>query len=131
MAHRTELQTNDNMELVPVTAFDGPALELDFPALRIGVAEYGEGPTGCTVFYFPEGVSTAVDMRGGAIGASETFYGRHHAICFAGGSAFGLEVVSGVRAEPKMLTAGPRPLSDSNPSTNSLMMRKIRHVSSS
>ena len=99
MAHRTELQTNDNMELVPVTAFDGPALELDFPTLRIGVAEYGEGPTGCTVFYFPEGASTAVDMRGGAIGASETFYGRHHAICFAGGSAFGLEVVSGVRAE--------------------------------
>ena len=91
--------TNDNADLKPVTSFEGPALEFDWPALRIGVAEYEEGPTGCTVFHFPDGVTTAVDRRGGAVSAAEWDYGWHHAVCFAGGSAFGLEVVSGVRAE--------------------------------
>ena len=32
--------SNDDATLVPRTSFDGPALELDFPSLRIGVAEY-------------------------------------------------------------------------------------------
>lgn len=91
--------SNDNTKLVPRTSFDGPKVTFDFPALRIGVAEYEEGPTGCTVFYFPDGVSTAVDKRGGMVGAAETNYGWHHAICFAGGSLFGLEVIAGVRAE--------------------------------
>ncbi|NKB67859.1 MAG: 6-aminohexanoate hydrolase [Candidatus Latescibacteria bacterium] len=91
--------TNDNTALQPRTKFDGPALKLTFPGLRIGVAEYAEGPTGCTVFHFPEGVATAVDIRGGSVGAIETDYGWHHAICFAGGSLFGLEAAAGVRAE--------------------------------
>jgi L-aminopeptidase/D-esterase-like protein len=90
---------NDNTNLAPRTSFDGPKLAFDFPALRIGVAEYEEGPTGCTVFHFPDGVSTVVDERGGAVGAAGTDYGWHHAICFAGGSLFGLEVIAGVRAE--------------------------------
>src|SRR5674476_359280 len=34
-----------------------------------------------------------------------------------------------VRALPKIVIAGPRSLSVSNPSTNSLMIRKTRHVS--
>jgi L-aminopeptidase/D-esterase-like protein len=91
--------SNDNTNLVPRTSFDAPQLAFDFPALRIGVAEYEEGPTGCTVFHFPGGVSTVVDERGGAVGAAGTDYGWHHAICFAGGSLFGLEVIAGVRAE--------------------------------
>jgi L-aminopeptidase/D-esterase-like protein len=64
--------SNDNAKLVPKVTFDGPKATFDFPALRIGVAEYEEGPTGCTVFYFPDGVSTAVDDRGGSVGAAET-----------------------------------------------------------
>jgi L-aminopeptidase/D-esterase-like protein len=91
--------SHDNTVIEPRTASDGPRLTFDFPGLRIGVAEYEQGPTGCTVFYFPDGVSTAVDERGGSVGAAETNYGWHHAICFAGGSLFGLEVIAGVRAE--------------------------------
>ena len=34
-----------------------------------------------------------------------------------------------VRALPKIVTAGPKSLSVSNPSTNSLMIRNTRHVS--
>lgn len=82
-----------------MTTFDGQTLEFDLPDMKVGIAEYEEGPTGCTVFHFPKGVSTAVDIRGGSVGASETGYGWYHALCFAGGSLYGLEAALGVRAE--------------------------------
>ncbi len=94
---------------VPVTEFKTPFLEYEFPRLKIGFAEYAEGPTGCTVFLFDQGVVTAVDVRGGMPGVVESEYQFHHAICFAGGSLHGLETVSGVRA---VLTAKEAP---SNP----------------
>jgi L-aminopeptidase/D-esterase-like protein len=90
--------SNDNVSLVPRTDFDGPTLELDFPGLRIGVAEYDEGPTGCTVFHFVDGATCATDVRGGSPGT----IGGHEwvsAICLAGGSLYGLEAASGVAAE--------------------------------
>ena len=38
------------------TQFDeAKKLDIDFNSLRIGTAEYPDGPTGCTVFYFPKG----------------------------------------------------------------------------
>jgi L-aminopeptidase/D-esterase-like protein len=90
--------TNDTQTLSPVVNPDGPALELDFPGLEIGVAEYLEGPTGCTVFHVPEGAKLAVDVRGGSPGWIGD-YGRTHAVCLAGGSVHGLEATSGVVAE--------------------------------
>ena len=91
-------------ELVPRTQFDGPALELDFPGLRIGVAEYEEGPTGCTVFHLPPGgAACAVDVRGGSPGTLGDSYEWTHAICFAGGSLYGLEAACGVAAELKTM----------------------------
>ena len=83
---------------IPVTEFTSPFIEVDFPRLSMGFAEYAEGPTGCTVFLFDQGVVTAVDVRGGMPGVVESEYQFHHAICFAGGSLHGLEAVSGVRA---------------------------------
>ena len=66
----TEPITNDTLTLSPRTTFDGPALAFDFPGLLIGVAEYDEGPTGCTVLVFPgPGMAmTSLDLRGGSIG---------------------------------------------------------------
>lgn len=90
--------TNDLQPLSPVTAFDGPVLELDFPGLEIGIAEYVEGPTGCSVFHFPAGAMLAVDVRGGSPGWIGD-YGWTHAVCLAGGSVHGLESISGVVAE--------------------------------
>jgi L-aminopeptidase/D-esterase-like protein len=90
--------TNDTAKLIPRTVFDGPSLQFDFPAFRVGVAEYAEGPTGCTVFQFPHGAATAIDIRGG----SPKTYGNYewnHAICLAGGSVYGLETTTGVAAE--------------------------------
>jgi L-aminopeptidase/D-esterase-like protein len=91
--------SNDTLELEPRTDFDGPVLELDFPGLEIGCAEYDEGPTGCTVFHFPEGASLQTDIRGGSPGTFGGGYEWVTAICLAGGSLYGLEAVSGVAAE--------------------------------
>lgn len=91
--------SNDHTELVPRTAFDGPELHFDLPGVRIGAAEYDEGPTGCTVFHFlPAGASCATDVRGGAPGQLGGFEWVH-AICLAGGSLYGLEAATGVAAE--------------------------------
>ena len=90
--------SNDNVELVPRTEFGGPVLELDFPGLAIGVAEYDEGPTGCTVFHFTGGATAATDVRGGSPGTIGG-YEWVRAICFAGGSLYGLEAATGVAAE--------------------------------
>jgi 6-aminohexanoate-oligomer endohydrolase len=90
--------SNDGLELTPRTKFEGPTLELDFPSFRIGVAEYDDGPTGCTVFHFPAGAAAATDVRGGSPGTLGG-YEWVHAICLAGGSLFGLEAATGVTAE--------------------------------
>jgi 6-aminohexanoate-oligomer endohydrolase len=91
--------SNDTTTLVPRTDLDGPVLEFDFPGLRIGIAEYEEGPTGCTVFHLPPGgVTCAVDIRGGSPGTIGG-YEWTHAICLAGGSLYGLEATCGVAAE--------------------------------
>ena len=85
--------------LQPVTSFDGPTLEFDFPGLEIGCAEYAEGPTGCTVFHFPQSVTVATDVRGGLPGVFMAGDGPTEAVCFAGGSLYGLEACTGVAAE--------------------------------
>ncbi len=92
--------SNDTLSLTPRTGFSGPALEFDFPGLAVGVAEYDEGPTGCTVFRFPAGSTGLSDVRGGAVGTVLTFReGRVDASCLAGGSVYGLEATAGVSAE--------------------------------
>ncbi|MDQ3928171.1 MAG: P1 family peptidase [Chloroflexota bacterium] len=92
--------TNDRAELTVRTAFDNAKLVFDFPALRIGVAQYEEGPTGCTVFHFPQLAQAAVDVRGGSHGTLLTDErDRAGAICLAGGSLLGIEAATGVTAE--------------------------------
>jgi L-aminopeptidase/D-esterase-like protein len=93
--------------LTPRTAFEGsPVLEFDFPGMKIGIAEYAEGPTGVTVFHFPTRVMATVDVRGGSPGTTGTDALRLgydvpfvDAIAFAGSSSYGLEAVDGVRSE--------------------------------
>lgn len=70
-------------------------LEFDWPALRIGIAEYPAGPTGATVLHFPAGAAMALDVRGGSPGVVGD-YGFVHAIVLSGGSLLGLEAAAGV-----------------------------------
>jgi hypothetical protein len=100
MAADKRMLTNDGDPLDPVTVFTTPELEFEFSGLEIGVAEYAEGPTGCTVFHFPNGATCVSDVRGGASGTVLTQReGWVHAICLAGGSVYGLEASAGVGAE--------------------------------
>jgi len=105
-AQTSQTPSTSQSQLIPKTSSEGPMLQFDFPSLHIGTAEYEEGPTGATVFYFPKGAAAAVDVRGGAPGTTNTDWlqlGYNDlgldAICFAGGSWYGLEAASGVRAE--------------------------------
>jgi hypothetical protein len=54
--------TNDNTRMVPQTGYEGRVLKYDFPGLLVGIAEYKEGPTGCTVFYFPKDAISVADV---------------------------------------------------------------------
>jgi L-aminopeptidase/D-esterase-like protein len=90
----------------PKVVAEGPSLEFDFPSVHVGSAEYEEGPTGATVFYFPKRALAVVDVRGGAPGVINTEplklgYDTPFvdAICFAGGSSYGLEAATGVASE--------------------------------
>jgi len=92
--------SNDTTHPKPVTEIDAKRwLDVDFPGLEIGVAEYKEGPTGCTVFAFGKTVSLHVDVRGGSPGVIGDGLPVVDAVCFAGGSSYGLEAATGVAAE--------------------------------
>ena len=92
--------SNDTVHPKPLTEIDAKRwLDVDFPGLEIGVAEYAEGPTGCTVFHFPEVASLHTDVRGGSPGINGEHLTVTNAICFAGGSLYGLEASTGVAAE--------------------------------
>lgn len=78
------------------TMSDQARVAIDFPGLRIGIADYPEGPTGCTVLVLPRRSALAVDLRGGAISVLNGHYQQVDALCLAGGSAFGLDAGGGV-----------------------------------
>lgn len=75
----------------------------DVPGIRVGHATDAVGMTGCTVLIADGGAVAGVDVRGFAPGTRETdllrptaLVERIHAICLAGGSAFGLAAADGV-----------------------------------
>jgi L-aminopeptidase/D-esterase-like protein len=94
------MRSNDTVHPKPVTEIDAKRwLDVDFPGLEFGVAEYAEGPTGCTLFHFPQVASLHIDVRGGSPGINGEHLTLTNAICFAGGSLYGLEASTGVAAE--------------------------------
>lgn len=98
----------EQKDLAIQTEAAGRLLEFDFPGMHIGIAEYPEGPTGATVFWFPDRAVCAVDVRGGAPGSYNLDWLRQgyefpnlDAITISGGSWYGLGTASGVAAELK------------------------------
>ncbi len=76
----------------------------DIPGILVGHASDYDGMTGCTVILCEAGAAAGVDIGGSATGSQEidVLSPMHvtpaiHGVCFAGGSAFGLEAASGVR----------------------------------
>ena len=69
----------------------------DVPGIAVGHATDAIGRTGCTVILADGGAVAGVDVRGSAPGTRETdllrptaLVERIHALCLAGGSAYGL-----------------------------------------
>ncbi len=76
----------------------------DVPGLKVGHFTLSERPTGCTVILAEAGAVAGVDVRGSAPGTIETdllnplnLVQQVNAVFLSGGSAFGLDVASGVR----------------------------------
>jgi L-aminopeptidase/D-esterase-like protein len=76
----------------------------DIPGIKVGHASDYDNLTGVTAILCEQGAVAGGDIRGFATGTQEwdTLSPFHvtqqiHGICFAGGSAFGLEACSGVR----------------------------------
>ncbi len=98
---------NDQSQLQPVVNQGGKELKLDWPMIRIGTAEYKEGPTGVTVFRFGRKVLAAMDVRGEPITANTEYMrlGRdlplYDAVVLSGGSAYGLESTTAVATAMK------------------------------
>lgn len=88
-------KTNGQVDLFPNHAPGERQVEFNIPGVRVGTAEYPQGPTGATILSFPGGVRTAVDVRGGAVGLLGG-YPVNDAICLAGGSVYGLSAATGV-----------------------------------
>ena len=73
------------------------------PGFAVGHASDYKNLTGCTVVLCPPGTVGSVDIRGSAAGTRQldALLGLHvvneiHAVCIAGGSAFGLDAAGGV-----------------------------------
>jgi L-aminopeptidase/D-esterase-like protein len=76
----------------------------DVPGIKVGHVTMTERPTGCTVILTEDGMVAGVDVRGSAPGTMETdllnplnVVQQVHALFLSGGSAFGLDVGTGVR----------------------------------
>ncbi|WP_035387331.1 P1 family peptidase [Ferrimonas senticii] len=74
--------------------------------LKVGQVADANGLTGVTVLRFDKGATASVDVRGAAPGTRETdllkpenLVQQVHAIVLSGGSAFGLDAMSGVAAQ--------------------------------
>ncbi len=75
----------------------------DVPGIKVGNMQDSDALTGCTVILTEQGAVCGVDVRGAAPGTRETelldpvnTVNEVHAVCLAGGSAFGLDAASGV-----------------------------------
>jgi len=80
-----------------------PGSLTDVAGLEVGHDTHPLRPTGCTVVLARQGAVAGVDVRGAAPGTRETdllqpanLVQQVHAVCLAGGSAWGLDAASGV-----------------------------------
>lgn len=76
--------------------------------VKVGTAEYEDGPTGCTAIVFESGAVAATDIRGGAPGVVGDGYGFLSALVFAGGSLLGLAAGAAPLTRSTLPVAGAR-----------------------
>ena len=91
------------LQTAPMTLASSKGIT-DVPGVKVGHFTRTERPTGCTVILTEAGAVAGVDVRGSAPGTIETdllnpinLVQQVHAVFLSGGSAFGLDVATGVR----------------------------------
>jgi L-aminopeptidase/D-esterase-like protein len=91
------------VQAAPMTSAASRGLT-DVPGIKVGHFTRTERPTGCTVILTEAGAVAGVDVRGSAPGTIETdllnplnLVEQVNAVFLSGGSAFGLDVATGVR----------------------------------
>ena len=96
--------------LTPTVAHAAHELHFDWPAVEISSATYEAGPTGLTLFHFPQRVMAVVDVRGGGPGTLNTDMLRLGEarpdvdnVVIAGGSLMGEEAITGAATGAKDL----------------------------
>lgn len=89
--------------MITTTRITYPGSLTDVTGLEVGHDTHPQRPTGCTVVLARQGAVAGVDVRGAAPGTRETdllqpanLVQQVHAVCLAGGSAWGLDAASGV-----------------------------------
>ncbi len=89
--------------MITTTRITYPGSLTDVTGLEVGHDTHPQRPTGCTVVLARQGTVAGVDVRGAAPGTRETdllqpanLVQQVHAVCLAGGSAWGLDAASGV-----------------------------------
>src|SRR5574343_2070724 len=98
---------DDQSKLRPVVNQGGKELKFSWPMLKIGTAEYAEGPTGVTVFSFARPVLAAYDVRGEPATANTDWLrlGKDRptvsAVVLSGGSFYGLESTTAIASAMK------------------------------
>ncbi|MFO1414277.1 MAG: P1 family peptidase [Burkholderiales bacterium] len=98
---------DDQSQLQPLVNVGGTPFRFDWPMVRIGTAEYKEGPTGVTVFSFARPVLATVDVRGEPATANTDWLrlGKDRptvsAVVLSGGSFYGLESTTAVATAMK------------------------------
>jgi len=88
---------------IQATETDAAGSITDVQGIKVGHFTESRRPTGCTVLLFDKGATAGVDVRGGSPGTRDTellnpvnTVQQVQAIFLSGGSAFGLDVASGV-----------------------------------
>jgi L-aminopeptidase/D-esterase-like protein len=87
------------VELTPKIPTAARSIAVDFPGLTVGVAEYEEGPTGCTVLLLDRYARMSIDIGGGMPGVFNHTAPVTEAVCLTGGSTLGLAACTGVASE--------------------------------
>ena len=106
-------KTNDDGGLPIRTDAGDRVLAFDFPAFRVGIAEYPDGPTGTTVLHFPDGATAALDVSGRLAGGDRRLRlrARHCAgrriAAWPGGRQRGGRGAAGARRLPRPLQRYP------------------------
>jgi len=100
---KSNIKTNDNLNLQPKNSTSKHFIKLEFPNISVSQCEYSEGPCGLTFIRCDNGMKVHKEIRGGWPGNIDCLSTNDkeiiHGINISGGSLLGLESTTGITIE--------------------------------